>query len=624
MRRLLFLGAVFCTTVCWMLLQKPAFLLFYHTQAAHSTLDEWLQVVWHGLTLDGTVAGYIAALPVLIVLVSFWMPLCDRVWQGVLKGYFVGIALVTAAIFTVDLGLYGYWGFRLDGSVLIYLSDPGEAMASVGWGEAMRQILIFLLYAGGMIWSYWLVVRLFRTDALSVPRRLVGSLATLLVGGLVFLAIRGGVTVATANVSKVYFSSEMFLNHAATNPLFSFLSSIGGNKDYASAYPFFTPSRREEIFAELRGNRPGADEGTPRLLKSDRPDVVLILLESFGRTLMDESVDGQVVMPNMQRFRREGIWFENFFANSFRTDRGEVAVLCGFPAQTTMSIMKLPRKSATLPSLARSLGDEGYRSLFMYGGDLNFTNQASFLYATGWERLVWQKDMGLDAPTSKWGYADDVVVDLFGDEVEAMSREESPFLASLLTLSSHEPFDVPYEKFDDKLLNSIAFSDEQVGRLVERLRRSPAWDNLLVVLVADHAYPYPYDTPYNSPQRHRIPMIWLGGAVVMPQTVETYASQIDLCATLLAQLNISHEEFDYSKNIFGSTPPHKFGYYCFSDGFGVVNAQGETIYDCATGTVTASENATSSEQTRDKNDSTTRLEWGQAMLQTTYEDIGHR
>lgn len=56
----------------------------------------------------------------------------------------------------------------------------------------------------------------------SLRGRIVPTVATLLIGGLTFLAIRGGVTVATANVSKVYFSSNMFLNHAATNPVFRF------------------------------------------------------------------------------------------------------------------------------------------------------------------------------------------------------------------------------------------------------------------------------------------------------------------------------------------------------------------------------------------------------------------
>ena len=82
-------------------------------------------------------------------------------------------------------------------------------------------------------------------------------------------------------------------------------------------------------------------------------------------------------MPNMQRLKSEGVWFENFFANSFRTDRGEVAVLSGFPAQTLLSVMKLPAKAATLPSIARALGEEGYASSFTYGGDLNVTTQAS-------------------------------------------------------------------------------------------------------------------------------------------------------------------------------------------------------------------------------------------------------
>ena len=113
-----------------MLLQKPAFLLFYHARAAEASFGEWLGVLWHGLSLDCTVAGYVTAFPVLVVLASFWIPLSQRVWRIVLTVYFSLIALVTAAIFAVDLNLYGYWGFRLDGSVLIYLSDPGEALGA--------------------------------------------------------------------------------------------------------------------------------------------------------------------------------------------------------------------------------------------------------------------------------------------------------------------------------------------------------------------------------------------------------------------------------------------------------------------------------------------------------------
>ena len=436
------------------------------------------------------------------------------------------------------------------------------------------------------------------------------SLVLLLLAGCDFLAIRGGLGASVANVSKAYFSANMFLNHAATNPVFSFLTSLGDHTDYAAEYPFFDEAGREERFAPLRGNNPSA-AAPERVLTTPRPNVVVVILESFARTVMDADVGGLPVMPNMQRLKGEGIWFENFFANSFRTDRGEVAILSGFPAQTRMSIMKLPAKSRNLPSLARSLSGAGYATCFSYGGDLNFTNQASYMYATGWQQLTWQKDLRFDTPPADWGYDDAVMCDWFADRVIALSGKGEPFLAGMLTLSSHRPFDVPFSKFDDKELNAFAFSDECVGRMVDKLKASPAWDNLLLVLVADHGYPWPRSLSYNEPLRHRIPMIWLGGAVAAPRVVDTYASQIDICATILGQLGIDHSDFDYSKDIFAPAPPRKFAYYTFNDGFGVVDASGEAVWDATSGKA-VSETAPG------------LLDIGRTMLQTTYVDIGNR
>lgn len=606
--RVIFLIGVFAATVVFMAVQKPLFLLFYASETAAASPGDWLQVIGHGLTLDLTVAGYITALPWLLTLVSLWVPLRDAVWQRIFNVYFVLISFVTAAVVAVDLALYGYWGFRIDGTILIYLADPKEAMASVGGWEALRQVAIFAVYAGLMIWGYRRIVHGF--SGARVRSRFPWSGVLIVLGGLLFVAIRGGLTVATANISKVYFSANMFLNHAATNPLFSFLSSLGDHEDYASEYPFYDEETLAVQFEKVRGNRHSEAE-TMRILRTPRPNVVLILLESFGRTVMDAEVAGEAVMPHMQRFKSEGVWFENFFANSFRTDRGEVAVMNGFPAQTRMSVMKLPSKSRTLPSIARSLARESYATSFAYGGDLNFTNQASYMYGTGWQELTWQKDLRLDAPTTKWGYADDVMTEWFGNEVLRLSSEGAPFLAGLLTLSSHEPFDVPYERFDDKVLNAMAFTDECLGRMIDRWKASPAWDDLLVILVADHSYPYPSGIAYNTVLRHRIPMIWLGGALATPPlVVNDYASQIDLAATLLGQMDIDHADFEYSKDIFDPTLP-KFGYYTFNDGFGVVDAQGAAIWDCTSSTALEASNPA-------------LFDVGRTLLQTTYTDIGNR
>ena len=609
-RKLAFPIAVFAATVVMMAVQKPVFMAYYAVEAAGAGFRGWIDVLWHGLTLDMTVAGYVTALPILVTLLSLWLRLPEKVWRGVLTTWFVLVAVTTAVIFAVDVALYEHWGFRIDSTILIYLADPEEAMASVDFWLGVRQTLLAAAYAAGMIWVYRRILGVF--DGRTVGWRVasLGSLAIVMLAGFDFLAIRGGTGASVANVSKVYFSPTQFLNHAATNPVFSFLASLGDRVDYADEYPFFDEAVRAAKFDALRGNGPAARPTEP-VLNTARPNVVIVILESFARTVMDAEVGGEPVMPYMQRLKGEGIWFENFFANSFRTDRGEVAILSGFPAQTRMSIMKLPAKSRNLPSIARSLAGEGYATSFAYGGDLNFTNQSSYMYATGWQELIWQKDLRFDAPAADWGYDDALMCDWFADRVIALSDAGKPFLAGLLTLSSHTPFDVPYSKFDDKVLNAMAFSDECVGKMIDRLKASPAWKDLLVVLVADHGYPYPRTLTYNEPLRHRIPMIWTGGAVARPRVVEDYAAQIDIVATLLAQLGVAHDDFDYSKDIFAPTPPRKFAYYTFNDGFGVVDASGEAVWDATAGRAVTATNPE-------------LLDVGRTMLQTTYTDIGRR
>ena len=612
-RKITFPLAVFAATVLVMALQKPLFMAWYAGEAAATGAEwrGWFEVLGHGLSLDLTVAGYVTAVPLLVMLLSLWVRLPQRLWRALLTGYFALVALLTAVVFAVDLALYEHWGFRIDATVLIYLADPKEAMASVDWWLGVRQTLIAALCTAGILWLYRRTLRLFDGEPLGVRSATPATLLFVMLAAFDFLAIRGGMGASVANVSKVCFSSEAFLNHAATNPLFSLLSSLGDNEDYAAAYPFYDTETLDAKFAALRGDDPAQQPDT-LLLTTRRPNIVVVILESFARTVMDEQVGGEPVMPSMQRLKGEGIWFENFFANSFRTDRGEVAVLSGYPAQTRTSIMKLPAKSRTLPSIARSLAAEGYATSFAYGGDLNFTNQAQYMYATGWQELIWQRDLRFaGADPSDWGWDDALMCDWFARRVIDLDAAGQPFLAGLLTLSSHKPFDVPYAKFENEVLNAMAFSDECVGRMIDRLKASPAWENLLVILVADHGYPYPKTLPYNVPLRHRIPMIWTGGAVRAPGVVGTYGSQIDLAATLLGQLGIAHGDYAFSKDLFAPEPPRKFAYYTFNDGFGVVDASGEAIWD-ATSDRVVSETAPG------------LLDIGRTMLQSTYRDLAER
>lgn len=604
-RSLIFVLLLFVATTLLSLLQKPIFVLWNLEAAGDASALEMLSVLWHGLPLDMSVAGYVAAPSILLAVGAYLVP--HRVWHRIEFAFLMVAAAVLAVTFAVNVALYKYWAFPLDSSIFQYLATPVEAMASVTLGEAVEYSVMALVYFAAVASIYGAIARLLLPVEYVTKRRPLLFLAVMIVvAGLDFLAIRGGVTTAVANLSKVYFSKNQFLNHAAVQPLFSILSSVGdtgSNSDYEFCDDATLQSRADAIFGGGGTVRQLLREGV------EKPNVVLIIAESFGRSTTDAVVEGQRVAQHLHRRRSEGVWFENIIASSYRTDRGVLALLSGFPAQPKESLMKRVQKSSRLASIASALYGKGYATNFLHGGDSAFTDMASYLYATGFEQVSDLKYFSIDAPQSKWGYADDVMAREFIALCSSLEQSESPYFAVWQTLSSHEPFDVPYKVFEDKMLNSMAFADNCIEEVVSALEQSPEWDNTLLIITADHAYPYPYGTAASSVTRHRIPMLWLGGALKAPCEVETYGSQSDIAATLLTQLGCSTADFPLSRNILDENIEH-FGYYTFNNGFGTIDDEGVLVYDCTADAPITSEG-----------DDARRQQRGETILQLTYKII---
>ena len=618
-KRFLFLLTSYIMWLPLLAIQKPIFLCYHQDLANGCTLNDYLQVITHGLLLDCIIAGYLTVLPLLMTLISVWLP--GTGYRKLLKGYFSCMAILIAAIFAVDVALYGYWGFRLDATLFFYLQSPGDAMASVPMGQFFAQLLLFAIYAAGMYWVLKrFIVPLFPDTAVEKP--VVGSVGILFLAGLLFIPIRGGVTTSTANVGMVYFSNNQFLNHSAINPCFSLLASLSKQQDFAAQFDFFPEEERKEIFEDLLNRSPqGLDKENQKKCTNDsgliqlheeKPNILIILTESFSANALDPTQD---IMPNYNRLRNEGIFFSNLYANSFRTDRGIVATLNGYLAQPTTSIMKYPAKSQTLPSIAKVLTTNGYVADMLYGGDINFTNMQSYFYSSGYSRITADRDFPITSRLSKWGANDDITFRHLYKEIKNRDTQ-SPWLTTFLTLSSHEPFDVPYHRLDEVGLypNSVAFTDSCIGNFIDQLKKLPVWKNTLVILVSDHGYPYPADVKNEEPRRYQIPMLWLGGVIQKPAVITRYANQTDLAATLLHLLGLPHEDFTFSRNIFSPDYP-EYAFYTYSNGFGFIDSTGVTVYD-------NEGNKPIIESTQEGSD--LRIRKGKALLQTLYDDLGGR
>lgn len=606
-KRIAYISLYFFTVLLIFILQKPLFMLYNGSIEKGFGFADYMQVMIHGASLDAATAGYLTAFPFLLVLISIWFrkfPL-----KKILYGYYILAAALISIIFVVDMALYTFWGFKLDASVFLYIDSPKEALASVSVGFILLRVLAILLL---IALNSWVLLKITPSVLTATRKRIAGTAGMLLLGSVLFIIIRGGVTESTSNIGQVYFSNEPFLNHSAVNPDFSLLSSMGKSQDFASEFNFFDEEKRAALFDGLYPTTDG--DSIIQVLNTKRPNILIILMEGFGGAFVEPLGGLPDVTPHFNRLSKEGVFFTNCYANSFRTDRGTVCTFSGYLGLPTASVMKIPAKSRTLPAIAEGLSKAGYKTDFLYGGDINFTNMKSYLLSTGYQRLTANTDFSLAEQTSNaWGVNDDITFEYLYNQLRNR-KEEGPWHTAFLTLSSHEPFEVPYHRLEDKIPNAFAYTDECLGKFIDRLKQTPAWKDLLVICLPDHGFYYPREGSNAMPRFYHIPLLWLGGAVKQPMQVDKIMNQTDLAATLLGQLGLEHTAFTFSRNVLGSDYKYPFAFYSFNNGFSFRDSTGVTVFDNNSGSILFDEPEADE----------SRLDKGKAILQTVYDDLGNR
>ena len=583
------IAALFATFALWtvlFVLQKPVFLLMYA-----DSLADVFPVIFHGLPLDLSVAGYMTAVPALALTVSSLPFSClhgeraARIFQYILLAWTAIASIIVALAFVANLALYGYWRFPLDATPVFFIAtSPADAMASIVWWQGLLGIGATAFVAVGTFILFKKLYRYFGKELFTAHPCKAEWLVMVLLTALLFLPIRGGVTVSAMNTGKAYFSENQTLNHAAVNPVLSFMENIAHQEDFAHQYRFMNDGVAHATFRHfVRGKAPAGTHPVS-VLRTDslpHPDIYLIILESFSDTLT--RIKG--VTPHLNSLKQQGLYFSRFYANSFRTDRGLVAILMGYPAPATVSLMKFPRKTATMPSLAAHLKRAGYDLNYYYGGDADFTNMRSFLINQGFEHITEDADFPVTERLSKWGVPDHL---LFAKAKADLSAQASaghrdintrrPAFTVIQTSSSHEPFDVPYHRLSDPILNAFAYADASLGGFIGYLKASGRWNQSLVIIVPDHLGAWPRNADSFKTWRFHVPLIWTGGMIKRPEVVPVYGSQQDIAATVLGQLGINHSDMTFSKDLF-SDAFHHSAFFMMNDGFGLIDDDNTVIYD---------------------------------------------
>jgi len=500
---------------------------------------------------------------------SRWL---ERRWfRRTVAGYLTFVVTAVIVLETIGTAFFLHFGVRLNLVAVEYLGNPQEILGYIwatypAWALPLAVVIgVPLVY---WLWSRWL----WRRPVEDVPAK-VRWLALLILIGLCVFASRGWSFRYPLNMGTVYtrVATHTLLCEAARNSAYTLgvavhASLFVGDEDELSRYPF---PPRSQAYATTAGLvfQPGdrtlnspknplwrhANSGSPA-----RPfNVVLILMESMTGPNVGCMGHADGVSPNLDRLAAEGLFFDRCYAVGDRTNRGIVGTLCGFPDISGSSVVKQPRAQGIFLTLPELLTKRGYRTSFFYGGNPVFDNMSAFLAAGGVQEIIAQREItakGRSSPLTCWGLADEVLLEHAHDVFQSYGNER--FFAFVLTVSNHEPFDVPTEgagledsdDFEVKKRNGIAYADYALGKFFEQAKTAAYFNNTLFVLVADHGRYFDREAIIDI-EGFRIPFILYGPGLtgedgqplITPGRVNTVCSQTDVAPTVLGRLGGAFE-----------------------------------------------------------------------------------
>lgn len=546
------------------------FLVFYWGSSGQLSFWMILKSFLIGLRFDTVILGVILT-PLFLINIIPGVALQNKI---VKTGYRIILAILFGLIIFVnsaDLGFFEQFGSRMNYWAVEYLDDPYLMLYTITTHSGtLELLLVFAIIYGGFL---MILNRIINSHAARTKRgeRPLNYLYYAVPIILLLMGIRGRLGIKPLDWGEAFFSENQFVNQMTLNGVYSLSHSLyeEGGKEW-------------NILAEKRGRFHFMDNGaaykTVREMldidttSGDReyslvressggkqpgflPNIVFIIMESWSANRIGAFGDTLGITTHFDSLIKKGMLFDKFYANGVRTNRGIAATLGSFPSLPGRSIMK--RFSADYPfmSVAKVLKPFGYTSVFAYGGDIQFDNIEGFLRRVGFDGFYSEKDFG-DAPVlGKWGVQDDAFFEQMAKNMDSLPR---PFVSALMTLSFHDPFLIPdqrFEKFDTKVrdhkrLNCMYFSDWALGRFIDSVRQCSYSDSTIFIFTADHCEIQSTRYPMSSEYFHIPLLIYAPGIIGDSVTViSKTGSQVDIIPTVLDLLGLRTTYESWGKSL---------------------------------------------------------------------------
>ncbi|WAC40259.1 LTA synthase family protein [Pedobacter sp. SL55] len=586
----------------------------FHTKLRNIPLSEKFAAYYHALRLDFSTTAYLSVIPLLIY--TFWY-FTDRekINFNWVKKYNAVFIVLFSLISVINFNIYREWGSKINSRAIEFaIRTPNESLASGASSPILQTLLVLIvLLAVGFYLNFVLVKR--DVQFYKTPLWAKFSI-TILTLSLNFLLIRG-VGNAPNSQSMAFFSTHQILNHASLNTEWNLVSSILANGKIKKNRYVYQYQKLADL--EVKNLYHVEKDTTISILNTSKPNVVIFILESFTADLTKTLGNENGITPNLDSLAKNGVLFSQIYATGNRTDKGLIGSLTGFPTLAVANIVSWPEKMQKIPAISQKLYQNGYQTSFYYGGESKFDNYKAFILGHQYKKLTDRNNFEKKDMSSNWGAYDGLV---FNRQLADANQTQQPFFSTILSLTNHEPFELPVNyKFGSasnvqRFKSTAFYTDSCIGSYLSEAKKQPWYKNTLFVFVADHGHTLPKNNhEIYEPQRYHIPLIFYGDVIknnFRGKIFDHTGSQQDLSATLLSQLNINSKDFKWSKNLLNPYSKN-FAYFSWDNGFGFINNGHAVTFDNLGKSVLYNNKPKDTKQTNQI------LNTGKAYIQSAYQ-----
>ena len=513
-----------------------------------------------------------------VMLYNLYLLLFPKKWAGSWFDkiftylYFVVVLFIVFFSLMAEFPFWEEFGVRFNFIAVDYLIYTYEVVSNINESYPLPIIIItlFVLVAASLF--LFKKNRAFtNTFSSEIPflKRLTVSVPILILSACLLVFLTN---------SMAEFSLNSVVNEVAKNGVFSFFRAYRSNElDYEKFYQTLPEKEAYTILKKnlIQENQAYNSNQIDAILRTTqdsdeiRPNIVMVVIESFSGEFISAFGNQDHITPNFDELTNNSIFFTNLYATGTRTVRGMEALTLSVPPTPGNSIVRRP-KNDNLFSIATILKQRNYHPYFIYGGDGYFDNMNSFFGGQGFDIVDRNRGNPLsdnikthryNIPDNEvsfenaWGVCDEDLYKQTLKYADRSSEEKQPFFQVVMTTSNHRPYTFPAGKIDlDQGTRNAAvkYTDFALGKFLKEAKTKPWFSNTVFVVVADHCASSAGKWEINI-NKHHIPAI-IYNLKNEPENINRLTSQIDLLPTLLGYLNWGYDTLFYGKDINQTKP----------------------------------------------------------------------